>query len=374
MDGLRRYEEFFSMSLDMLCIASAEGFFVELNPPWEQVLGYSKAELTSRPFLEFVHPDDREATEREAAGLRAGHETVSFVNRYRARSGEYHFLQWSARLSHDRRWFLAVARDVTKAKLAEDALREAQRKAEEASAAKSQFMANMSHELRTPLNAIIGFANLLVSGRAGPLSTPQRDYVQRLRSNGVALLALINDVLDISRIEVGQLEMHLAHVDLGEIVAHALQTFEQTAEERGLRLVWQPPERPVTVLADALRLEQILLNLLGNALKFCERGGVEVALVSRGGRPQRIDVVDTGIGVHGNQIEDMFQAFVQVDGSDSKRHGGTGLGLTISRALARRMGFEVLVDSRKGSGSVFSIVLDPRAEPPRWKAPAWSRS
>ena len=364
-----RYEDFFHLSLDMLCIASTEGYFVELNPAWERVLGHTQEELKARPFVDFVHPDDRRATLEEAALLSGGRDTVRFVNRYRTKGGDYRWLLWSSRLSEDGHWFLAVARDITDLKEHEQHLLAARRQAEAASEAKSQFLANMSHELRTPLNAIIGFANVLATGRAGPLTAQQADAVARVRKNGVALLALINDVLDISKIETGHLTMHVEPVDLGLLVLRALEPFEQQAGRKGLRLVPSVPGGLAPVVADAQRLEQIVLNLVGNAVKFTERGVVEVRVVHRDGTPQRLDVVDTGIGLGPNDRERLFEAFVQVDASPAKEFAGTGLGLSISRALARRMGFDLAVDSSLGGGSVFSVVFTAAADPPYWERP-----
>ncbi|HVV52650.1 MAG TPA: ATP-binding protein, partial [Polyangia bacterium] len=234
------------------------------------------------------------------------------------------------------------------------------RHTEEVDRLKNAFIANMSHEIRTPLNSVLALTELLREGVAGPLTVDQRKYLQVIERNGQALLHLINDVLDLSRIETGHLEMDVQDVDLApqvELVASALSPL---AAAKNVDLsVKLPPDLP-PARGDADRFRQIMTNLVGNAIKFTEAGG----RVMIGGelRAEAVTVVvtDTGVGIPDAYLEKIFQEFVQVDQTLARRQGGTGLGLAIARRLARLMGGDIQVDSVLGRGSRFSLTL-PRA-------------
>jgi len=252
--------------------------------------------------------------------------------------------------------------------------------AEAATRAKSQFLAGMSHELRTPLNSVIGFANVLLKNKAGTFRAPEVTYLHRIVANGTHLLGLINDILDLSKIEAGRLELSIAPVALDELVRETLAQLESQVRDRPVSLVAELPEAMAPVDTDAGKLKQVLINLIGNALKFTERGSVTVRVaVDQARRPHRIDVVDTGVGVAADQQALIFEAFRQGDNTTARRYGGTGLGLTISRALLDRMGATLALERTVGKGSTFSIVLAPAPrgdgavadQPPR--APATPR-
>ncbi|MEM9462647.1 MAG: ATP-binding protein, partial [Myxococcota bacterium] len=358
-----RYSQFFSMSLDMLCIAGTDGYFKELNPTWEQVLGYSQQELLAHPYIERVHPEDHEATIAEAQKLAAGgHETISFVNRYRTKDGNYVWLSWAARVSPSGDTLLAVARDITELKTVAERSREATMAAQMANRAKSEFLANMSHELRTPLNSIIGFSRILGRNRAKTLDDSQLDYIGRINKSGIHLLNLINDVLDISKVEAGRLEVVDEEVNLGQIVEEVTQEMMPQVTHKGISLLVEIPGDLVRLRGDAKRLQQIVTNLVGNAIKFTDQGAVWVRVIAREGRATRVDVIDSGIGISPDHQKRIFEPFAQADGTTARRYGGTGLGLSISHALAQMMGFSLVVDSEPGQGSTFSLLLDPQTE------------
>jgi signal transduction histidine kinase/ActR/RegA family two-component response regulator len=238
-------------------------------------------------------------------------------------------------------------------------LEAARRDAEAANHAKSQFLAVTSHEFRTPMNGILGAAELLMET---PLSVQQKRYVKTAHRSASALLALIDDVLDLSRIESGQLELHPTAVDVGALIDDAVELVRVAAHGRPIVLqVELPPRLPGRLVVDPLRLRQLLLNLLHNAIKFTDRGQVRLAVQvlseSADAMRLRFSVHDTGIGIAPERLRDIFDRFIQVDSSSTRRHGGSGLGLAIVRDLAKRMGGGVGVESRPGHGSHFWIDL-----------------
>jgi signal transduction histidine kinase len=235
-------------------------------------------------------------------------------------------------------------------------LEEAYRLAEAGSAAKSNFLASMSHELRTPLNSVIGFTNMLLKNRQGRLDRQELVYLDRVRANGMHLLALINEVLDLAKVEAGQPELQLDEVDLRELVSATAQELEGK-QHGGVALRLEvPPVHAIT--ADPLRLKQVLINLAGNALKFTEHGFVTIRVIATPrGVPVAVEVTDTGIGISPDRIRSVFEPFTQAEPDTHGRYGGTGLGLAISRALCEMMGFRLAVESEPGVGSTFRILL-----------------
>ncbi len=249
-------------------------------------------------------------------------------------------------------------RDVTSRLEAEEAIRQAKEEAEAANRAKSQFLANMSHELRTPLNSVIGFANILLKNKKGHLDEKELGYLDRVLANGRHLLALINEVLDLAKIEAGRMDVVLEDVDLAAFVVETVSQLEGQARERNVVLQADLPAEARIVRTDGAKLKQVLINLVGNALKFSEGGAVTVALaVDEAGVPTELAVRDTGIGISPERLEAIFEAFAQADQSTSRRFGGTGLGLAISRSICQLLGYDLDVASTVGVGSTFTIRL-----------------
>ncbi|MBL8761161.1 MAG: response regulator [Phycisphaerae bacterium] len=232
--------------------------------------------------------------------------------------------------------------------------------AEEANRAKSSFLANMSHEIRTPLNAILGFANLLADGAATPAE--QREYAETIRSSSDHLLTMINDVLDLSSLEAGNMPVERTDVDVARLVRDAAAMLEPRAVGKGIAMTCQTPAGRVLIKSDPIRLRQVLLNLIGNAVKFTELGGVTVSLTSSDLPPDRkritVEIADTGIGISPEKLPTIFNPFNQSDSSLTRRFGGSGLGLAISDRLARALGASLHVASTLGKGSVFTFTID----------------
>ncbi len=351
-------DRFFDVSLDLLCIRGADGYFKRINPAFSEVLGYSDDELLRRPIRDFVHPEDIAGTEALLADLDPEDDKVSFEDRWLCADGSYKTLAWSAVPSDDVQSIYAIARDVTIEREHETELRRAKLIAEEANKAKSEFLANMSHEIRTPMNGIMGMTELTLDTN---LTDQQREYLLMVQASAGALLDTINSILDFSKIEAGKMELEQIDFTLWETVTGALKPLALTARNKGVELLYdEGPNVPERLRGDPGRLRQALINLTGNAVKFTETGFVRLTVHRVDPESQRIRlrvaVTDSGIGIPAEKIEHIFGSFNQVDGSMSRRFGGTGLGLAITSGIVQMMGGQIEVESEVGKGSTFSFV------------------
>ncbi len=330
-----------------------------ISPAYEEIWGESCQSLYEQPkrFLDTIHPEDRDRI---------------IANQDRKRQGEYNEQYRIVRPDGGIRWvwsrafpirdeqgevyrIAGVSEDITERKEAEEALTRAKEAAEGANRAKSAFLANMSHEIRTPMNGVLGMAELLLDTALTPA---QRQYAETVNTSGETLLRIINDILDFSKIEAGKLRLEAFDFDLQATVEEVAGLLAARAHERGLELTaFVDPDVPVALRGDPFRLRQVLTNLLGNALKFTERGEVAVhvslAAATAAGTTIRFAVTDTGIGMTTTQQENLFQAFTQADVSTTRRYGGTGLGLAIAKQLVELLGGSIGVVSVPGEGSAF---------------------
>ena len=341
-------------SQDVICTINEDGRFVTVSAACEQLWGYSPAELVGRPYIELVHPGDREQTEAVAAQLLAGNKVTDFVNRYVCKDGQIVDVLWSVSWSEADRIVFCVAHDVTERSRIEKALREAKDEADRANMAKSEFLSRMSHELRTPLNAILGFGQLLE--RQSPTDA-QRTRVGYILSAGRHLLTLINEVLDISRIEAGNLQLSVEPVSIADAVAEAIDLVRPMAAEQELELSSIADDQECFVRGDQQRLKQVLLNLLTNAIKYTPNGGrVTVAYTATESGNIRLTVRDTGRGIAADKLARLFTPFDRL-GAEESTVEGTGLGLALSQRLMHAMNGAIGVQSSIGNGSAFWIEL-----------------
>jgi PAS domain S-box-containing protein len=485
---------FIDLSVDMFCTAGIDGFFKRLNPVWEKALGFTREELMAKPYLEFVHPQDRQSTHSEADHLENGVVTFAFENRYLCKDGSYKWLLWNAVSEPKKRVIYAVARDITERKRYEEELRASEdryrklfelnphpvwvydrttleflavnkaavqeygysqeeflkmtlsdirppedvpmlleaiatnrdgkqkadvwrhrkkdghifdveitsysltfagreagfviavdisarrhieeerqkftasletanreldlrnREVERATHLKSKFLASMSHELRTPLNAIVGFSDLLAEQTAGELNDKQKRFVNHIKQGSAHLLQLINDILDISKIEAGQLEYRCEPFLVKEALPEVLSTIHPLAMAKNIE-VQQKLKTDRTVYADRFRFKQILYNLLSNAVKFTPKGGrIEIDCFESADQIG-LSVTDTGIGIRPEDQTVVFEEFRQVEGNRGAVNEGTGLGLAITKRLVEQQGGKISLSSEPGKGSRFTFTL-----------------
>ena len=480
-DGEIAYRQLAELSLDLLCVAGTDGYFKRVNPAFTRTLGWSEAELLSRPFLDLVHAEDLPATLREVEHLAAGGTTLHFENRYLCKDGSWRWLAWKTasgpggvlyatardttrdrekeeeiravvsnladclvtidakgtvrsanpalerllgyrsdeiigrnvsmlmpephRSGHDsylarylrtgearmigigreieglhkdgrriplelsvseyvvrgERLFLGLLRDISERKRFIAELTEARADAEQASRAKSAFLATMSHEIRTPMNGVIGMVELLAHGN---LSEHQADLVKTIRESAATLLDLIDDILDFSKIEAGRLVIERAPVALANVVEGLCSSLVAVANRRSVDMsLFVSPEIPERVLADEVRLRQVLYNLVGNAIKFCagqpgRRGRVSIRVVATAAPPRLLFTVeDNGVGMAPETLKGLFSPFTQAEVSTTRRFGGTGLGLAICRRLVDLMDGRIEVESAPGEGTTFAVSV-----------------
>jgi len=358
---------------DIIGRISLEGETLYVTPSAAQILGYSDEQMVGGKTLEHVHRDDGATLVAGYRRVMAGGDPERIEYRFQRGDGQWIWLEASPTLVRDERGhpkeFIDVARDITARKAMEAELVAARHAAEAAAEAKSRFLANMSHELRTPITAVLGFTELLAS--RCPLDEEAQRYVERIASGGRALLATVNDVLDFSKLEAGQVRIAAEAVAPRALVRETLELFEAQAAARDLTLTFaETSDLPPWAVGDPDRLRQVLLNLIGNAVKFTETGGVAVeAAWDPGSETATFRVIDTGPGIGPERRGELFQRFSQVDGATTRRQHGTGLGLAICKGLVEAMGGAIGVEpadadeGAAGSCFWFSVPM-PKAEGP----------
>jgi PAS domain S-box-containing protein len=327
------------------------------NDAFFKLFALSAQTAVGRPFAPELHPDSRAPMFGSFAGLENGQPRVRYDQHVRTAYG-WRWIAWEDYAVRDANGRLieiqSVGRDITERKALEDALTEARDKAEAANRAKSGFLATMSHEIRTPMNGVLGMARLLLENEPAP---EQKAYIQAIQQSGEALLTLIEEILDFSKIESGTITLEDDEVELRPLIYSVIELLGMRAHAKGVEIVsFIDPEAPLAIRCDGVRLRQIITNLVGNAIKFTEKGGVRVNVApidGRGRRWLRFEVRDTGVGVPPEKREEIFKEFMQADSSHARKFGGTGLGLAISKKLVHAMGGQIGVDAAPGGGSIF---------------------
>ncbi|MEI7556738.1 PAS domain S-box protein [Candidatus Chlorohelix sp.] len=355
-----RYRFLAENSTDTITRLSPERIFEYVSPACQKFIGFTPEELVGHPLLEFVHSDDQAQFLQLRPSWQEQNKEVLITYRQRCKNGQYLWVEVSMHYITDPTTgellnIISVTRDITERRKMEEALAQVRDEALEANRLKSEFLATMSHEIRTPMNSIIGVTELLLET---PLEEEQREFAEIIQDSAQNLLTIINDILDYSKIEAGKLVLEEIPLPTLELVENAAETLAPLARKKNLSLLtFVDPNVPERVIGDPVRLRQILLNLISNAIKFTSQGEILVKV-----RAESIDnstallhfsISDTGIGISETESLRLFQSFSQADGSTTRKYGGTGLGLAICKRLVEHMGGEIGVESAPGKGSIF---------------------
>ena len=365
-EALRESEERFRGTFENAAVGiaheDADGRFLRVNETYCGIVGYTREELLARTFHDITYPEDLAAELEQFTRLMRGElSRYSLEKRYIRKDGSIVWIDMSSSLQRDaaggHAYAIAILQDISDRKRLESELRNAKEAAEAANRAKDEFLANVSHEIRTPFGAILGMTDLVLDT---PLTDDQRQCLTTARSAADSLLGLVEDLLDFEKIEAGKLELAPVEFSLRATLSDTVRTLTVRAQSKGLELVYHvQPDVPDAMVGDAVRLRQVVLNLVNNAIKFTEQGEVVVRVevasdpALEGEAVLRFVVTDTGIGIAPDDGDRIFRAFEQVDSSTTRRHGGSGLGLTIAARLVDLMGGEIGVESEPGRGSTF---------------------
>ena len=354
-DSEERYRGLIESQTDLIVRVDDKNRFTYVNNTYCNTFGKKREELIGKVFTPMIHKDDIEDTLKAMKKLGEPPYRATIEQRAKTING-WRWFEWEDNAILDDKGNIVeiqgVGRDITELKAAEN-------KALEASRAKSEFLANMSHEIRTPMNSILGFSEILLNTVEDPL---QKDYLSTILSSGKTLLSLINDILDLSKIEAGKLDIVPRSVDISQTINEIAGIFSQKVMEKGLELkIIINDDLPKIISIDEVRLRQVLLNLIGNAVKFTDKGEINIITRTMNKNEDKVDfaieVHDTGIGISQKLGDEIFEAFTQQMRYDTKKYGGTGLGLAISKRLTKMMNGDLYYESEEGRGSIFTVVF-----------------
>ncbi len=355
-----KYVNIFGLTQDLLCVISKTGYFQMVNPSFTKLLGWSEDQLLTKPILAFVHDDDKDNVRKELSELQIGNQKLGFKCRLTTKSNKHIWFSWSYFSDVDSPVLVASGHDMTELLETQSSLEIAVNRAHKASKIKDEFLSNMNHEIRTPLSSIIGFTELLTQT---DLDQNQKKYVENAEVASNHLMNIVNDALDIYKLEDGGLTLENGQVSIKGLMSKIKKLFEHKAESKGLTLeVSVHPEIPDLVSVDETRLIQILSNLVVNAVKFTDTGRIDVRLdlISKIEDKVKLkfEVEDTGIGIDADLVKTIFERFTKAQKSTSKLYGGTGLGLSISKYLVNLYNGELHVESQKHVGTKFWFEIE----------------
>lgn len=354
----KNFETIFNSVNDGILIIDLNGNFLEINQVTCDGLGYSKDELLRMKATD-ITPREYQKTMMQKVGerLSQGGGIVEIISKCKDGSLvpielNIRPIEWNGKPA-----ILSVARDVTERKQAENALVQARILAEEADRTKSEFLANMSHELRTPLNSIIGFSQVLNDKKRGDLNEKQARYISNILKSGWHLMHLINDILDISKIEAGKMELNLEKFNLAESFDETETLMQPMAKKKSIGIETNIEPEDMKINADRVKIKQIMYNLISNAIKFTPENGNVWINANHIENKVHISVSDNGIGIPKPNQKNIFEPFRQVDSSNSREYEGTGLGLALVKKFVELHGGEILVESEVGKGSIFTFTI-----------------
>lgn len=361
----KKFKHFIEYANDAIFIADHHGAIKEVNKRSCEFTGYTREELCSKKLVDFIPSSEVDKNRTMFREVEKGNPVENFETTLIRKDGTPITILLNMIMSEfsGEKVIQGIARDITQRKIMEkeresyiSALERLNFKLAEADKLKTQFLATMSHELRTPLNSIIGFTDIILAGMSGPVSEEVKEQLEIVSGSSKHLLNLINDILDLSRIESGKLELNPTTFNLETVIQEVVRIHSPMAKEKSLLLSYhiQPDLPPIT--NDKTRIKQILMNLVNNAIKYTHQGSVTLeAQLSQNEQLVLIEVIDTGIGISEENIKDIFQAFKQLDSSSTRRYEGAGLGLYLSKKLVDLLGGEISVESEKTRGSVFTV-------------------
>ncbi len=353
---LLEYERIFNLVANPICIADINGVFIKTNPAFHRILGFTSQEVEGRSMFEMIHPEDLQRTvDYISDKIKEQPELLEFENRYVCKDGSSVWFSWMVQPIYEKGISYSVAHDITKLKQTEEELSKAKEQAEESDRLKTAFLCNMSHEIRTPMNGIVGFSDLL---KSTALQNEELEYYcDIIRSSGQQLLRIVNDIIDISKIEIGEIEIIENEVNINGLIKSIAAFYKPDIISKGLKIITTLPlsDKDAILKCDETKLRQVLDNLLSNALKFTENGFLKIAYEVQG-TDIVISVEDTGIGIPENKRKNIFERFAQLK-DPNKSYGGAGLGLAICKAYINKMGGDIWVETSVGSGSIFKFTL-----------------
>jgi PAS domain S-box-containing protein len=356
-----KYRSLVENITEVIFSVDLKGKFTYISPLIEQFAGYKVEEIIGNPFTDYIHPDDLEGLvesfQKSLSGVIEPYEFRVFDN-----NGKIKHLRSTSKLQYENSdpiGLHGILIDITHRKIFEEELTKAKEEAESAVKAKSQFLATISHEIRTPMNGVIGMTDLLLHTN---LDNEQNDYVETIKSSGEILLSLINDILDFSKIESGKLKLENQPCNIKKCFNELVNAFSIYANEKKIKITTSIDEKvPNTFITDPGRIKQVLTNLISNAVKYTDSGEINISVQYISTTSDNIilqfSVKDTGIGISKESISQLFQPFTQLDASSTRKYGGTGLGLIISKHLVEMMKGKIKVESEQSKGSVFTFTI-----------------